>query len=197
MPLHFSDAELLRGLVSCNETILRAYYKTYYRSIRRYILSNHGNGEDARDVFQEVLMVLLRKVQDNSLELTCALGTYIYAVSKILWLKELHKRKRITDLKDGGEDCIDDEMDIIRIAEENERLLIYRTYFEKLSEKCRQVLTLFLEGRSITEITAIMGYKSEQHTKNRRYRCKLSLINSIRHVYGVETKDSHGNDEDH
>ena len=50
----------------------------------------------------------------------------------------------------------------------------------------KKVLRYFIEGMSIAEITRKMGYKSEQHTKNRRYRCKLSLIKQIKSTYGLE-----------
>jgi hypothetical protein len=47
-------------------------------------------------------------------------------------------------------------------------------------------LRYFIEGMSIAEITRKMGYKSSQHTKNRRYRCKLSLIKLIKSTYSLE-----------
>jgi hypothetical protein len=52
---------MLRGLISGEEEILRAYKFNYYRSIRRYVLFNHGNEEDAKDLFQEVLLVSFGK----------------------------------------------------------------------------------------------------------------------------------------
>jgi DNA-directed RNA polymerase specialized sigma24 family protein len=123
------------------------------------------------------------------------LGTYLYSVSRFLWLKELGKRKWLSHNTDDFEEFVDADADIAMISEKNERMVLYRTCFEKISEACRKVLSLFAEGFSIAEITIMLGFSSEQHTKNRRYRCKLSLINVIKAEYGYKTL-GYGNDED-
>jgi RNA polymerase sigma factor (sigma-70 family) len=192
----FSDRELLQGLISADERILKEYYSKFYQRVRRFVLSNNGNEEDARDLFQDVMVVLFQKARDERFKLTCALGTYLFSVSRFLWLKELGKRKWISHAAIDYEEFFDADDDIAIISEKNERLIFYRKCFEKLSEGCRKVLTLFVEGFSIAEITTMMGYTSEQHTKNRRYRCKLSLINSIKAEYGYHTM-SYGNNTDH
>jgi RNA polymerase sigma factor (sigma-70 family) len=186
----FSDAELLNGLISKDERILRAYYSLYFQSIRRYVLSNNGREEDAKDLFQDVLLALFQKVRKGQFTLTCALGTYLYSVSRFLWFKELGRQKRISYQSVDHEDFMDVDADIVSVNEKNERLLFYRKYFEKLSENCRKVLTLFAEGYSIAEITKIMGFKSEQHTKNRKYRCKMSLINGVKALYDDNSIDN-------
>jgi RNA polymerase sigma factor (sigma-70 family) len=183
----FTDSELLSGLISRDERILKEYYVSYFQSVRRFIVSNNGNDEDARDLFQDVLLVLFQKARDKHFKLSCALGTYLFSVARFLWLKELGKRKWVSYKAIDYEEFIDADSDIVLVSEKNERLLLYRKCFEKLSSGCRKVLTLFIEGFSIAEITVMMGYKSEQHTKNRRYRCKLSLINSIRAEYDYNT----------
>ncbi len=181
--MNFSDSELLSGLASQDERILRAFYSKFFHQVRRYVLSNNGSDEDARDLFQDVLLVLFQKVRKVDFKLTCALATYIYSVARFLWLKELNKRKWISYQEVNQEEVADIDADIGMINEKNERLLFFRQCFDKLSEACRKVLTLFNEGLSISEITKAMGYTSEQHTKNRRYRCKQSLIQNIKAEY--------------
>jgi RNA polymerase sigma factor (sigma-70 family) len=192
----FSDTELLNGIISMDEKFLKEYYSRFYQTVRRFVLSNSGNEEDAKDLFQDVLVVLFQKARTEHFKLTCALGTYLYSVSRLLWLKELGKRKWICHKTVDYEEFIDTESDIDMISEKNERLLFYRKCFEKLSDSCRKVLSLFMDGLSIADITMRMGFKSEQHTKNRRYRCKLSLISSIKAEYGYNTM-SYGNNTDH
>jgi RNA polymerase sigma factor (sigma-70 family) len=184
--LSYSDAEMLVGLKSRNEKVLKAYYKLFYNGIRHFVLKNNGSEEDARDLFQDVLLVLFQKVRSDSFLLTCSLGTYLFSVSRLLWFKELSKRKHISATSFILEDYADIDKDIHETAEYNERLEIYRRNFESLSADCQKVLRYFIEGMSIAEITRKMGYKSEQHTKNRRYRCKLALIRQIKSTYDLE-----------
>jgi len=188
--MKYSDAELLSGLLTRDERILKAYYTLYFKSVRRLVLLNTGNEEDARDLFQEVLLVLFQKVRQAHFKLTSSLGTYLYSVSRYLWLKELGKRKWINNNPSDVEDFIDMDSDIGEISEYNERLFIYRSHFDKLSTACKKVLRLFMEGHSINEITHFMGYRSEQYTRNRRYLCKSMLINSIRGEFGHEINDN-------
>jgi RNA polymerase sigma factor (sigma-70 family) len=175
-----TDAQLLKGLISGDEEVVRQFYRLFFQSIRRFVLYNGGTDEDAKDLFQEVLLVMFQKARKGNFTLTSSLGTYLYSVSRFLWLKELGKRKRFLRKSIDVDEFIDIYTDIGIQSEYNERMLVYKKCFEKLSADCQKVLTLFMEGRSITEITKIMGYSSEQHTKNRRYRCKLSLINKIK-----------------
>jgi RNA polymerase sigma factor (sigma-70 family) len=191
----FSDAELLNGLATQDEKVLREYYVLFYQSIRRFVLSNNGNEEDARDLFQDALVVLFQKVRGGNFELTCSVATYLYSISRYLWLKELNKRKWVTYKSVDLEDFIDTSSDIIEISEYNERLKMYRLHFDKLSSDCKKVLSLFMEGHSIAEITQLMGYSSEQYTRNRRYRCKSWLIDSIKAKFGHEIV-GYGNNKD-
>ncbi len=184
--MSYSDAEMLAGLKARNENILKAYYKLFYSGIRHFVLKNSGSEEDARDLFQDVLLVLFQKVRSDSFFLTCSLSTYLFSVSRLLWFKELSKRKHISAASFILEDYADIDRDIHETAEYNERLEIYRRNFDSLSADCQKVLRYFIEGMSIAEITRKMGYKSEQHTKNRRYRCKLTLIKQIKSTYGLE-----------
>lgn len=177
---------MLAGLKSRNEQVLKAYYHLFYSGIRHFVLKNSGNEEDARDLFQDVMLVLFQKVRSDSFSLTCSLGTYLFSVSRLLWFKELSKRKHVSVGSFVSENYPDFDRDIHETAELNDRLEIYRRNFESLSTDCQKVLRYFIEGMSITEITKIMGYKSEQHTKNRRYRCKLSLIKLIKSTYDLE-----------
>jgi len=183
--VRFTDQELLVGIARKDSHVLKYLYQEYFGSARQLVLRNNGSEDDARDIFQEVLLVIFRKVKQKDFALTCTLGTYLYSISKILWLKELNRRKRRPENITNTEEYIDPDGDVEALSEYNERMLIYRKYFDQLSADCKRVLTLFMEGNSISEITRIMGYNSEQHTKNRRYRCKQSLINNIRKGSGL------------
>ena len=64
-------------------------YQKYFKQTEAYILKNNGSRDDARDVFQEVMLILLEKLDDPDFEMTSSLSTYLYAVSRNLWLNKL------------------------------------------------------------------------------------------------------------
>ena len=53
---------------------VRYLYTAFYPSIRRLILTNTGTEEDAKDIFQEVLIVLYRKVKEDEFILSSSLN---------------------------------------------------------------------------------------------------------------------------
>ena len=73
----------------------KAFLKLYknYPKVEKLILSKGGSKEDAKDVFQEALIIFYEKVCNTEFKLTSAIGTYLYSVCRFLWKDELIKRK--------------------------------------------------------------------------------------------------------
>ena len=54
---------------------------------------NSGSEEDARDLFQEGLVVIFEKVSSGDLKLSSAFRTYFYAVCRNKWLMVLRRKR--------------------------------------------------------------------------------------------------------
>jgi RNA polymerase sigma factor (sigma-70 family) len=175
----YTTQDILKGIAQSDNKIINHLYTENFRTIRHLIVSNNGNESDAQDVFQETLVVLFSKVSKEELELTCSLNTYLYSIARNIWIKELSKRKRRPQALETDENFLTTDQSITDVIELNERLRLYRNKFEELSDDCKKVLRMFLNNVPIKEITLSMGYSSDQHTKNRRFRCKKSLVHRI------------------
>ncbi len=180
--LKYTDNELLDGIKLKNTIILQFIMKDNFLSIKQMVLLNGGSESDADDILQESLIVLYRKIREDNFILTCSLKTYLYSVARLKWLKELKRKQRVEMLTDEEEYMIDETDSIEDEIENEERQRIYREKYEELGEDCKKVLKLSVTGTSIAEITEIMGYSSEQHTRNRRFKCKETLIQKIRNT---------------
>jgi RNA polymerase sigma factor (sigma-70 family) len=176
----YSLDELLNGIANSDAKVLNHLYKENFKLIRHFVISNNGNVEDARDIFQESLVVLFRKVQEENFKLTSSLSTFIYSIARLMWLKELSIRKKRAESRSADQEYSSQELEVIDLIDYNEKLKLFREKFEELSEDCKKVLRMFLNNVPIKEITKSMGYSSDQHTKNRRFRCKKSLVLNIR-----------------
>lgn len=77
------------------------------------IINNNGSSDDAKDIFQEAMIVLYEKVRSGTFELNCQIKTYIYSVSKRLWLKRLQQLNRYSSPIEGFEATVqvDDEIE--------------------------------------------------------------------------------------
>jgi len=177
---HLTVEEILDGIRVKNNDILAFVYKEYYPFIKKYILNNSGNKQDAEDIFQETIVMIYRKVEEGQLSLDCSFKTYIYSVCRILWLKELETKNLLR--KDNLEPRKMDELDVKYLLEDGdlEKKKLIQEHVLRLDENCRRILSLFYDGASIEEITEIIGTKSTLYTKLIKFKCKEKLIESLK-----------------
>jgi len=176
----YNVEEILQGIRQNDIKVLQYVYKTFYSYVKYFIISNSGNEDDAKDIFQEALVVIYRKLDENQLNISCTFKTYLYSVCRLLWLKQLEKRKIKNELSIDKENFIELADDTKEISEQNEKYRLYQKYFKRLGEDCRKVLEMSLEKIPLKQIAEIMGYKSEKYAKKRKYQCKERLIKEIK-----------------
>jgi len=174
----YSGEEIIEGILSQNEKVIYFIYEENYRSIKQFVKMNNGNDDDADDIFQEAMIVIFRKVKNATLNLYVSFNTYLYAVAKKIWLRELKRRMNKAYSSEEYEG-VEDEYDFLEEFIKNEKHKLVWKHFEKLGEDCKKIIQLFIDGLSISEVTGIMNYSTEQHTKNRRLRCKNNLVTLI------------------
>jgi len=137
-------------------------------------------GEDAKDVFQEALVVIFRKTREGEFVLHSSFTNYIYTISRHIWLKVLRKRK--LQLEKAAEIIRPIEMEseeILHIEASMERK-IFQYYFSKLGKDCKEILTMFYNEMSFREITLKLGRVSEEYVRKRKHACKEQLIKMIK-----------------
>src|SRR5210317_1506630 len=91
-----SDEEIITGLRKRDNRVLQYIYKNSFQPVKQLILNNAGSENDAEDIFQEALIIIFKKLKEEvKFELTSAFTTYVYSISRLLWLKHLRNIKRI------------------------------------------------------------------------------------------------------
>lgn len=180
--VNYSNDELLNGILRNDSVILQFIYKNYYYKINFFIKKNSGDDDDANDVFQEAIIIIYRKLKENSLVLDCSFDTYLYSVCRFLWLKQLEKRKnekeRIYDNQEFRDDIYDDQLN--KTVDMNERYRLYQKHFKNLGKDCQKILQMFFDKVPLKQIASVMGFKGEKYAKKRKYKCKEYLIKSIK-----------------
>ena len=76
------DEALLAAIRAGDERALSRLYRQHWPMVSHFILQNSGSDDDAQDVYQEGVLVFYEKVRDGSLELSCQIKTYLYAVCR-------------------------------------------------------------------------------------------------------------------
>ena len=96
-----NETLLLRGLALNDRKAIETIYRENYNVVQALILKNNGNIDDAKDIFQEAMIVLYERVQSEAFELNCQIKTYLYSVSRRLWLKKLVHQNRFFNNRRG------------------------------------------------------------------------------------------------
>lgn len=132
----------------------------------------------ARDIFQESLIIIYRKVSQGQLELHCKFSTYIYAVAKRLWFQERRKiHSRLNHRNDFQE--VAEEPEIPEYESRSPVKELFFKHFEQLSKDCQKILIMHFNKARIEDIQREMNYSNPHYTMDRKYRCKKSLIQRI------------------
>ena len=176
-----NDEILIEGIKKQNNKVIAEVYTRFFPSVRHFIYRNNGSIDDARDVFNDALVVLLNKAREDALDLNCSLKTYIYAICRNLWLKKINSD--VVDQINYSE--IEDTLEGADLIEEsffdfNKAQLLFQKHLVRLSPTCRKLVQHFLEGKSFNEITQLMNYKNESYARKRKYRCIKVLIKRIK-----------------
>lgn len=173
-----NDLQAIELIKTGNETGLRYLYKKYYRMMVKMIVSNNGSEYEAKDIFQDALIVVWQKFQDNDFELTAKISTYIYSICQNLWRKELDRKSRLSseEKEDYETPAYDQE----------ERAKIIRDCINELGPTCRQVLMYhYFDGLSMEDLAEKMGFANTDTAKTKKYKCKKKLDDLVRSKYSA------------
>ncbi len=154
-----------------NDIALNALYRNF-PVIRRLIRSRGGNTKDAEDIFQETLLILIKKAAQPEFQLTAKLSTYLYSVCGYLWNDHLRRQKRQVPFEEATDLSAAEETNLAEAMRRESRIRLAEQALDDLRDRCRELLLLFYKRQlSIKAIAAKMGYGTENSAKNQKYKC--------------------------
>ncbi|MFD1467814.1 RNA polymerase sigma factor [Hymenobacter caeli] len=176
-----SDEVLIAAIRGGDERALAQLYRLHWPMVSHFVLQNSGSDDDAQDVYQEGVLVFYEKVRDGSLELSCQIKTYLYAVCRRLWLKRLTSKSRFGVRLQEDDDLgplhhTGAEDDLLAAEEQDRRFDTMSEALDHLGEPCRALLEgYYLRERSMQDLTAEFGYTNADNAKNQKYKCLVRL----------------------
>ncbi|MCI1188138.1 sigma-70 family RNA polymerase sigma factor [Hymenobacter sp. DH14] len=180
-PLTPTDDALIAAIRGGDERALAHLYRLHWPMVSHFVLQNSGSEDDAQDVYQEGVMVFYEKVRDGSLELSCQIKTYLYAVCRRLWLKRLTSKSRfgvrlLDDEEHGPYLNTGAEDDVLAAEEQDRRFATMSEALNSLGEPCKSLLEgFYLLDKSMQDLTAEFGYTNADNAKNQKYKCLVRL----------------------
>ena len=171
-----NEQKLLEGLAVNDRKAIETIYKQHYNMVQTMVVNNNGYPDDARDIFQEAMIVLYERSRSGSFELNCQLKTYLYSVCRRLWLKRLSQLQRISPEVEKLEETVPVEEDLELHAQRNLDFQVMEKSLKNLGEPCKSLLeAYYLDKRSMVEIADSFGYTNADNAKNQKYKCLMRL----------------------
>jgi len=179
-----SEKEIIH-LIKSKQNIsiaLKQIYEQYYGIIKTLILTNSGNKQDAEDIFQEAIMVLIDMIQGERFAEKSSLKTLIYAICRNMWLDQLKRRSKyvIRDTHKDYELGMEPDVSLALVSSEKRNEL--EQVFNQLGEPCHSMLkAYYYEELSIPQLWERYKkqFKNEQVIRNKKSKCLRTLREQI------------------
>jgi len=174
----YSDNEIIECLRNRQSYVVSYLSDRYLPMIRLMIIRLGGTDEDARDIFQDGLMIIIENIDKKEFALTCKFRTFLYCICEKLWGDILVKRKAVAnymrrrlDEREAGDftDVIDD-----KLYED-----IFRSVFESLEPSYKRILSLYWEEMSPQEIADKLGL-TYGYVRKKKSEAQAELVRLVK-----------------
>jgi RNA polymerase sigma factor (sigma-70 family) len=145
--------------------------KELYRKwplVRRELKSYGCIGSNAEDIFQEALLILCRKMEDQNFKLEVDAIHFVKSTCKFLWYNQNRKEQKQQtfeldrDVEQINEDWLEKENQLTKIE----------TAIAGIGKQCQEILKLFYgKNMSMELIAQKVGLRNEKVAKAQKYRC--------------------------
>ncbi|MNY02036.1 RNA polymerase sigma factor [compost metagenome] len=144
--------------------------------ILQFILNNNGDEDDAKDVYQEGIIVLYNKIKSGNFELSSKLKTYIYSVCRRIWLKKLSQQSKKSGDVTDFDDLISVEEDVEQHEEKDRQFDKMQSALLHLGEPCKTIIQdFYINNLSMQDICEKFGYTNTDNAKTQKYKCLQRL----------------------
>lgn len=182
----YSDQKVIEEIRNGNEEMLVYVYKQNYTPVRNFILRNNGEEDDIDDILQESVIALWQNVMKEEFHLSAKLTTYLLAIVKNLWFKQLKKKNRLVRIDETGTEREKAEGDQFNALSRIDLTAIHEIIAE-MDETCRKLLSYFyFDGFSNKVIAEKLGFANTDTVKSKKYQCYKKLEGMVKDAYRKE-----------
>jgi len=173
---------ILEGIKTRDTKVLSYIYEQYYPVVLKLIIKLNGTSDEAKDIFQNVIIDIHERAVNNKLNIHVKFKSYLIGACRNMWYAA-YNRKKIYDFEDI--DNIDEKYlseEMLYFVDNSEELAkdrLFYKYFSKLKKECQIILRLFFDKVPMKRIAHYLGYIKTQQAKNQKSECKKILIKNI------------------
>jgi len=150
-------------------------YRRAFPLVAKYVANMGGSFEEAKDVFQDALVIYYEKLATSAVTLQHSERSYILGIAKHLWAKKnKHNNLHIS---------LDESLTSIAL-EENTKISSSEKLLDLLhasGKKCMQLLQAFYYDKlPMNKIAGLFGFSNERSATVQKYKCLEKVRDTIK-----------------
>ena len=170
-----SDQAILERIKQGDESVLILLYRKHYGMVKNFILKNNGDESVVDDIMQDTIIAVWKNANKPAFLLQSELSTYVLAISKNLWFKELKKRSKFK--------LVDETNQLNKAIDTQKNNLddgIIAEMVNEMDETCKKLLSYFyFDGYSTRMIADKLNFANADTVKSKKYQCFKKLQASV------------------
>ncbi len=147
------------------------------------VRSRHCNHQDAEDIFTEAILVVRRRIMDDSMSHLENIKTFLVGVCANIEREFKHRKIKVSTREQKVKELFYDLDYTVRpdpIDTQNYRKELCNKALSELGEKCQNILRLYhYEGLTMDEIAKFSGFSSANVAKTMKSRCLKKLVQGV------------------
>jgi DNA-directed RNA polymerase specialized sigma24 family protein len=144
-------------------------YEDVFPVVADIVSKQGGSFQDAKDIFQDALIIFYEKSVDGELEIKLSNEAYIVGIAKHLWIKKFKSRYGLLSL-DALEKKITLPRDYFEPGTTKTNRLL--RLLEVAGKKCIELLrSVYYDKLSMEEVSQLHGFSNPHSASVQKYKC--------------------------
>lgn len=166
------DEKFSIGTVEGREKLFIALYKSVFPSVAKYVAKMGGSFDEAKDVFQDAMVIYYEKVVLGLDNIRTNEKAYIFGIAKHLWLKNFNLHNPNVEVSN-----FDIEMEVEEHVSDNKLL----SFLQTAGKKCLDLLrSFYYDQQPLNEIAETFGFSGIRSATVQKYKCLEKVRETVK-----------------
>ena len=173
-----TDEKVVEGIQTNNVLMIDRFIREYSPKVSQFLISRGAKEKDVEDIVMVSLTAAYQNIRKEGFILKSALSTYLFQIAKFQFFKLIDRNKLKVDSLPTDREFVD-EKDLEKDLEEAESINLLWEKFHLLGKKCQEVLSLWLDKTSMSEIAKRLDIPSEGAARAKKFQCLNNLKKAV------------------
>lgn len=154
------------------EALFTHLYREVFPAVAAYISKKGGTLDQARDIFQEGLIIFYEKVIIDGFETELTNKAYLFGISRNLWIKSFNRQMKMEPV---------DQLDLAEKTENLPSTDQLLEYLKAAGQKCLDLLqSFYYEKLPMKALAERFGYTNDRSATVQKYKCLEKVREEIK-----------------